>query len=272
MTHEFAGKNYLVTGSTQGLGKAIALTLAKRGAKAITITGRNEARGQAVVKEIEALGCQAYFFAANLEKVSECQDLVQHAVQAMDGTLHGLVNSAGTSQRGTIMNTGEELYDFIFAVNVRAPFFLMQEALKNMVEQKTEGAVVNIITMSSHGGQSFLTPYAASKAALVGLTKNVAFSALRNRIKVNGLNIGWMDSDGEHQIQKAAHNAPDDWLAKAESERPFGRLLKPDEVAKTVAFLLSSESGMMTGSIVDLDQTVIGCADSSPVPNHKLSL
>ena len=75
-----------------------------------------------------------------------------------------------------------------------------------------------------------------------------------------------MDTPGEHRIQKRAHNAPPDWLAKAAAGRPFGRLLEPDEVARAVAFLASAESGMMTGSIIDFDQTVQGCWDSPPVP------
>ena len=189
------------------------------------------------------------------------------------GTLHGLVNCAGMSDRGTILNTTPELFDAIFAVNVRAPFFLMQAAIKLMIANKVEGSIVNIITMTSHGGQSFLTTYAASKGALVTLTKNVAFSAMRNRIRVNGLNIGWMDTPHEDDIQKQYHQASDDWLEKAEREQPFGRLLKPREVARGVAFLLSEESGMMTGAVIDFDQNVVGCGDDgAPQPQQILAL
>jgi NAD(P)-dependent dehydrogenase (short-subunit alcohol dehydrogenase family) len=90
------------------------------------------------------------------------------------------------------------------------------------------------------------------------LTKNVANSVIKNRIRVNGLNLGWMDSPGEDVIQKRFHNATDGWLAGAEQGQPFGRLIKPAEAAEVVAFLLSERSGLMTGSIVDFDQSVTG--------------
>lgn len=177
------------------------------------------------------------------------------------------------SDRGTILDTSPELFERLFAVNVRAPFFLIQEALKLMISKGVEGAVVNIQSITGHGGQSFLSAYAASKGALAILTKNVAFSALRNRIRVNGLNIGWMDTPHEDDIQRQYHGAEDGWLAKAEAAQPFGRLLKPEEVARSVAFLLSSESGMMTGSVIDLEQGVVGCTDGgSPQPHQALSL
>jgi NAD(P)-dependent dehydrogenase (short-subunit alcohol dehydrogenase family) len=137
----------------------------------------------------------------------------------------------------------------------------MQDALRLMIEQKSAGAIVNIITMSSHGGQPYLCPYATSKGGLVTLTKNVANSVRQHRIRVNGLNIGWMDTPNEDVTQKRFHNAPDDWLAKAEARMPFGRLLKPAEVAHAVSFLLSERSGMMTGSIIDFDQNVVGTSD-----------
>ena len=97
------------------------------------------------------------------------------------------------------------------------------------------------------------------------LTKNVAYSIMRHRIRINMLNIGWMDTPGENIIQHKYHNAGDDWLENAETGMPFGRLLKPQEVASAVAFMASEKSGMMTGSIVDFDQSVQG-AGSQPIP------
>ena len=111
----------------------------------------------------------------------------------------------------------------MFAVNVRAPFFLMQDALKIMKREKIEGSIVNIISMSGHGGQSFITAYCASKGGLITLTRNVAYSVMNHRIRVNGLTIGWMDTPGEDRIMKTYHDAEDGWLEKAEKGRPFGR-------------------------------------------------
>src|SRR5262249_24345199 len=139
-----------------------------------------------------------------------------------------------------------ELFDRIVAINVRAPFFLMQGALQLMKRQGIRGSIVNIISMSSHGGQPFLCPYSMSKGALVTLTKNVAQSVVRDRIRVNGLNLGWMDTPGEDLIQKRFHNAAPDWLEQAEKRQPFGRLVKMDEAARAVTYLLSERSGLMT--------------------------
>lgn len=94
-----------------------------------------------------------------------------------------LVNSAATSERGTILDTTPELFDRIIAVNVRAPFFLMQAAIRTMIERGIAGSVLNILSMSSHGGQPFLSPYSASKGALATLTRNVARAVLRRRIR-----------------------------------------------------------------------------------------
>jgi len=125
--------------------------------------------------------------------------------------------------------------------------------------------------MSSHGGQPFVTAYSASKGALATLTKNVAFSLMPDRIRVNGLNIGWMDTPGEHAVMMRHHTSDPKWLGEAEKKQPFGRLLKPDEVARGIAFLASDESGLMTGSIVDFDQQVLGAADSAPHPGARLA-
>ena len=110
------------------------------------------------------------------------------------------------------------------AVNLRAPFFLMQEAAKLMRRERVEGAMVNILSMSAHGGQPFLTPYSMSKGALATLTKNAAFSLMPWRIRVNALNIGWMNTPGEDRIMRTVHGATDGWLEKAAAEQPFGRL------------------------------------------------
>ena len=134
----------------------------------------------------------------------------------------------------------------------------MQECLRIMIEKGIRGSIVNVISMSSHGGQPFLTPYSMSKGAPVTLTKNVAHAVVKERIRVNGLNLGWMDTPGEHAIQKQFHNAPSDWLEKAEQTQPFGRLIKPPEAAQMVAFMLSDRAGLMTGSIIDFDQHVDG--------------
>jgi NAD(P)-dependent dehydrogenase (short-subunit alcohol dehydrogenase family) len=259
------GKVAIVTGSTQGLGEAIAHLFADRGISGLVVTGRNAAKGAKVKAALEARGVKTAFVAADLASMDDTRRVVAEADKAF-GRVDILVNSAGITDRGTIWDTRPELFDTMFAVNVRAPFFLMQDALKLMKREKIEGSIVNIISMSGHGGQSFITAYCASKGALITLTKNVAYSVMNHRIRVNGLTIGWMDTPGEDRIMKTYHDAEEGWLEKAEKGRPFGRLLKPAEVARAVAYLSSGESGLMTGSIIDFDQQVLGAGDSPATP------
>lgn len=221
------------------------------------ICGRSQERGRVIADELTAAGCATTFVRADLERVEDCFRVVDAAEDAFD-RLDTLVNCAALTERGTVADTSPELWDRMFAVNVRAPFFLLQRAVALMRARKIEGTVVNVITVSSHGGAPYLVPYAASKGALATLTRNTANALLRDRIRVNGLNIGWMNTPGEHATQRRFHDAPDDWLERAAKRQPFGRLLEPREVARAIAFLASEESGMMTGSLVDFDQTVLG--------------
>jgi len=260
-----AGKTAVVTGSTQGLGEAIAHLFADRGAAGLVICGRNADNGERVRAALAAKGVATVYVPADLADVESCRAIVAAADRAF-GRLDALVNAAALTDRGTIWDTSPDLFDRIFAVNVRAPFFLTQEAMKLMRRDAVRGTVVNIISMSGHGGQSFITAYCASKGALITLTKNVAFGVLRHGIRVNGLTIGWMDTPGEDRIMKRYHGAKEGWLQQAEAGLPAGRLIKPDEVARATAYLSSDESGLMTGSIIDFDQQVAGCYETAPQP------
>ena len=253
-----AKKVAIVTGSTQGLGESIARRLVdEKLIGGLVICGRKIENGKKLAREFGERGCRTEFVRADLAVVEDCRRIAETARNTFN-RIDILVNSAATSERGTILDTTPELYDRIMAINVRAPFFLMQAAIQTMIDRGIAGAILNILSMSSHGGQPFLSPYSSSKGALATLTKNVAYSVRKHRIRVNGLNLGWMDSPAEDMIQKKFHAAPDDWLTKAEKEQPFGRLLKTAEVAEVAAFLLSERSGLMTGSIIDFDQSVVG--------------
>ncbi len=206
--------------------------------------------------ELARLGADALFVAADLIDPEQCRAIV-HACDQRFGRLDGLVNSAGLSSRGTLDDTSVELWDRLFAVNVRAPFVLMQGAARVMRRVGEGGSIVNVITMASHGGEPVLTAYSASKAALATLTRNAGYQLQPDRIRVNGLNIGWTATDGEHAVQ-TGEGRSEDWLAAADASRPFGRLLHPDDIAPMATYLLSDAAAMVTGSVIDFDQTVLG--------------
>lgn len=270
--NSLSGKIAIITGGTQGLGAAVANQFAQCEIDGIVTCGRNSDKGQAVAAEINRqTGVAVHFVSADLGVVADCRKVISEADRHF-GRVDILVNAAGLTDRGNLLNTSEELFDRMFAVNTRAPFFLMQDAVKIMIRENIEGSIVNIGSASALAGQPFIAPYCASKGALATLTKNSGYALMRNRIRVNQLNIGWMASDGEDRIQREYHGADENWLEVAAAAQPFGRLIDPIEVAKSVAFLASDDSGMMTGSVIHFDQSVWGgYSFAPPCPQEPLS-
>jgi NAD(P)-dependent dehydrogenase (short-subunit alcohol dehydrogenase family) len=264
------GKVAVVTGGTQGLGAAVASLFGARGAKGIVICGRNEAKGGEQAEKIKKeTSAEVVFVRADLAKVEDCSKIIA-ACDGAFGRVDILVNAAGDTSRGTIVDTDPATFDKLFAINVRGPFFLMQDTVKLMKRDQIAGTIVNISSMSAMGGQPFLSAYSATKGALDTLTRNTAHALLRNRIRVNGLNIGWMASDGERNIQREFHGRSAAWLDEVAAQQPFGRILDPYEVARAVAFLAGDESGMMTGATINFDQSVWGAYEDSPQPKAAL--
>lgn len=261
------GKVAVVTGSTQGLGEATVRLFQERGCRGIVVTGRNSQRGEALAKELTSSTCQVLFVQADLQDLDDCRKIVQAADDRF-GTLHILVNSAATTDRGSIWDTTPQDYDRIMAINTRAPYFLMQHAIRVMEREKVAGSIVIISSTASYGSMPMISAYGISKGALNVATKNIAYSVAWSRIRVNALAIGWMDTPGEDDMQRRLHSNGKDWKEQGEANQPFGRLLKTDEVARAIAFCASDESGMMTGCIVDFDQSVFG-AGPQPVPPRK---
>ena len=256
-----AGRAVLVSGGTQGLGLAVAAEALRQGAD-VVVTGRRPDVGEAAAGQLAAgaPGRQVHFVACDVADVDQVREAVAVAVRLL-GRVDGLVNAAGLTSRGTLLDTTPELFDQHVAVNVRGPFFLMQAVVADLVARGAPGTIVNVITMTAHGGQPYLAPYATAKAALAGLTRNAAHAHRWDRIRINGLNIGWTDTDGEDAVQRQFHGAGDDWRERAAESLPMGRLGQVDEIAAMVVFLLSERSGVVTGSVIDWDQTVPGAHD-----------
>ncbi|HEV2505858.1 MAG TPA: SDR family oxidoreductase [Mesorhizobium sp.] len=247
----------LVTGGAQGVGLAVARQLVDEGCKALVLLGRSEAKGQAAVAELEKKGAETIFISADLADPAACLAAVEAGVKRF-GSLNALVNAAASAARGSLVETTPDMFDEMFAINVRGPFFLMQGLVKHLLATGQAGSIVNVLSVNVHGGQSFLSSYSASKGALATLTKNVANAYRRNRIRCNAVLPGWMDTPGEADTQAKFHGAGPDWLARAEAAAPMGQLVKTHEMAGLITYMLSPQSGVMTGALVDYDQNVPG--------------
>ncbi len=256
----FDGKVAVITGGTQGLGYATAELMKSRGAQGLLLIGRDRAKGEAAASQLDGQGCQAHFHRADLATVEGPESAVE-ATEQLFGRIDAFVNCAAATWRGTVWNTTAEMWQQMLTMNVQMPGVLVSAFARIMKREQTNGSMVLISSIAHHGANSVLWPYATSKHALEALVKNAAFSLVAEGIRVNMLNPGWMDTPAEHDVQKKFHDAPDDWLHQAEARQPFGRILKPQEVARGICFLASAESGMMTGASIDFDQTIPGTGD-----------
>ena len=260
-TNRFADRVALVTGSTQGLGEALLHRMVDEGLAGAVVTGRDPDRGALVAEALSEKGCDAIFVPADLSSVASVSSLLEETKDKFS-VIHHLANCAGKTDRGDVWDTTPELFDAMFAVNVRAPFQLIQGVAKMAKAAGVPASVVNVGSVAGHGGAPFITAYSVSKGALMTLTKTLAFQLMKDQIRVVQVNPGWMDTPGEDMIQRKYHGAQDGWLEKAEASRPFGRLIKPAEIARTLAFVLSDDAGMMTGAVIDYDQSVHGAANA----------
>ena len=244
----------LVTGSTSGIGRGIAVRLAALGAR-VVVHGRDEAGARQTLEAIAAAGGEADWQRADLADAAACRGLVDFAVQRF-GALDVLVNNAALTTRGDIEHAPLEVIDSILAVNLRAPILLIQAAIPHL-RARGGGAIVNIGSVNAYIGEPKLCPYSVSKGALMTLTKNAAATLNRDRIRVNQINVGWTLTEGEHKV-KLLEGKGENWLEEAESTRPWGRLLLPDDVANAVEYFCTDKSALVTGAVMDLEQYPVG--------------
>lgn len=245
-------KVIIVTGSSNGIGYAIAKEIVANGGKVI-LHGRKESDLAHAVSQFG--GTASYAVAGDLQDPTVPQKLVDAAITTF-GRLDGLVNNAGVYPRDTIDNFTLDTFDFIFNVNVRAPMLLMQAAIKEFRKNDGEyrGTIVNIGSINALGGLSKICTYSASKGALLNLTRNVAKHVAQDRIRVNQLNVGWTITDNENLTQIAEGN-PEDWENHLDPKVcPWNRIWRPEEVAVHAVNMLRDESGPMTGSSYELEQ------------------
>lgn len=251
------GQTLIITGSTQGIGAAVARAAAGAGARALFLTGRNIVKAEGLVAELRDQGVAVAIQSADLANPEAPAAIFAAALRAF-GRIDGLVNAAGLTNRGGFEDGTLADWEALYAVNARAPFFLMQGLIRHLLDRAAPGGIVNITSINAHCGTSELSMYAGSKGALVTMTRNAANSYLRNRIRVNAINMGWSDTPGEMVMQGETLGKGPGWAAEVAASLPLGRFLTAEEVAAQVIWLLSPQSGFLTGSVTDLEQRILG--------------
>lgn len=244
----------VVTGSTSGIGRGIAEHFATLGAT-VVIHGPDAQPARDVAERLRNAGHDAISVHGDLRDVNACRHVVQFAIESRGG-VDVLVNNAGDVSRAYLEDVSVELWDSMMAVNLRAPFLCLQEAVKSM-KSRGGGSILNIGSINAYVGSPKLGPYAVSKGGLMTLTRNAACALNRYRIRVNQLNPGWVLTEGEEQVQRKNRNGGE-WLDEAIATRPFGRLLRPQDIAYAAAYFASDESALITGAVLDMEQIPVG--------------
>lgn len=246
----------IVTGAAQGIGEAAARRLSREGVDRFLLIDRDR---DGLERAVEAIpGAEA--LTLDLAHPAALKAEVGRAVERL-GAVHILVNAAGVTDRGGLLDANVETFDKLMAINARAPFLMMQAVAPLMPRG---GAIVNVASMLAYGGPPFLLAYAASKAALVTITKGAANTLKRDGVRVFAINLGWTVTPAEREVQTRLHGLPESWAEDLGAKQPFGRLLTPEDPAGLIAFLASPDAAMMTGAIIDLDQFVAGTVDDNP--------
>jgi NAD(P)-dependent dehydrogenase (short-subunit alcohol dehydrogenase family) len=233
----------LITGGTSGIGRATANKLVQLGVHVI-VTGRNQERGEQTVKEIRAAGGKADFISVNLRNESSAREAARTAIELGHGHVDILINNAGIFPFAPTDQATEELFDSVYALNVKVPYFLVAE-LAPLMANRGKGAIVNVSTISADFGTSGLSLYGSSKAALNFLTKAWAAEYGPKGVRVNTVSPGPTRTEGTEALGKAI-----DQLA---AQAPAGRPASADEIAEAIVFLATDRSSFIQGAKLAVD-------------------
>ncbi|MBB6100095.1 3-oxoacyl-[acyl-carrier protein] reductase [Deinobacterium chartae] len=237
-------KNALVTGSSRGLGRAIALELARQGYRVGVHYGGRQDAAEAVAQEIRAAGGQAQVFGADLADAAQAAALVDTVADAF-GSLEVLVNNAGITRDGLAVRMRDEDWHRVIATNLDAAFYTSRAAIKRMMKARF-GRIINISSVVGLTGNPGQANYVASKAGLIGLTKALAKEYAARGITVNAVAPGFIESDMTGELSEAVRDA---YLKSI----PAGRFGRPEEVAALVAFLASDAAAYLNGQTIGVD-------------------
>lgn len=242
-------KIIIVTGSTTGIGKAIALRCVTEGAR-VVVHGLEQDLGEAVVKEIGS--DKAVFYIEDISTEGAVQRIVDLTLKTY-GRLDAIVNNAAMVASSDIHTTDLNFFRQVLEVNAIAPFALIKSALPHLT--KSHGCVLNIGSVNAYSGEPNLLPYSVSKGALMTMTRNLGDTLHREHgVRVNQINPGWVLTEKEIQ-RKREQGLSDDWYKQIPNEfAPAGRILFPEEIAAAAVYWLSDECGPISGQVVDLEQ------------------
>ena len=243
MSSSLSGRTALVTGSTSGIGRATAEVLASRGAHVI-VSGRDTTRGDQTVAAIRDAGGEADFVRADLRDAASAQTLAHEAL-AVTGAVHILVNNAGVYPFATTEDTKEEVFDFVYDVNVKAPLFLVAALIPAMVERKS-GVIINVTSVVAAKGVPGATAYLSSKAALDELTRIWAVEYGATGVRVNTVAVGIVETEGLRAELGEDRTA---FLAIT----PSGQVGRPQQVAEVIAFAVSDDASIVHGAYLAAD-------------------
>jgi 3-oxoacyl-[acyl-carrier protein] reductase len=238
------GRVAIVTGASRGIGKAIALILAQRGAAVVVNYNHSAQAAEQLVAEINANGGRALAVHGDVSQMEQAQQLIKAAVDGFGG-LDILVNNAGITRDTLIMMMSETDWDEVISINLKSTFNCSKAAVRHMM-RKRYGRIVNITSISGQMGNPGQTNYSASKAGQIGFTKALAREVAARNITVNAIAAGYIETDIWAKVPEEARQA-------AVSLIPIGRKGQPEEIAYAVAFLVSDQAAYITGQVLGVD-------------------
>ena len=241
---ELTGKVAVVTGSSRGIGRAIAMELARCGANVVVNYNRSAEAAREVVAAIEEEGGHGLAVQADVGELDQAAELVKTAIDTF-GAIDILVNNAGTTRDQLLMMMSEEDWDVVLRTNLKGVFNCCKAAARKMMRQRS-GRIINISSVSGIAGQGGQTNYAASKAGVIGLTKSLAKELGPRNVTVNAVAPGFVPTALTNELSEKMKE-------RAREATPLGRMGRPEEIAYAVAFLASDRAGFITGEVLTVD-------------------